>query len=189
MFFFSLYFLYYSIDYQQQAGPPDTSVLLSTSSAVVAALPLSTKGRGKVNYAISSSSEEEEPSTSSVLKPTVGGPARKRTPSTTRRGRARSRGGCKSRSPLQPQSAASATSWKTEENPDTAPEPKRFLPARTPGHQLSSTSMYTPLDLFKLFFTHDVVKTLCQNTNKQAAKNIAQGKKIFMEEHHHPGVP
>ncbi|KAL7394693.1 hypothetical protein ABVT39_002193 [Epinephelus coioides] len=81
------------------------------------------------------------------------------------------------RSPLRPQSAACATSWKTEEHPDTAPEPKRFLPERTPGHQLSSTSMYTPLDLFKLFFTDDVVKTLCQNTNKQAAKNIVQGKK------------
>nr|XP_033471259.1 piggyBac transposable element-derived protein 4-like [Epinephelus lanceolatus] len=165
------------VDHQQQAGPPDTSVLPSTSSAVVAALPLSRRGQGKVNFALSSEEEEEEPSTSAVLQPSVGGPGRKRTPSATRRGRARSRGGCRSRSPLRPQSAASATSWKTEEHPDTAPDPKRFLPARTPGHQLSSTSMYTPLDLFKLFFTDDVVKTLCQNTNKQAAKNIVQGKK------------
>ncbi|KAL7395368.1 hypothetical protein ABVT39_015182 [Epinephelus coioides] len=162
------------VDHQQQAGPP--AVLPSTSSAVVAALPLSRRGQGKVNYALSSE-EEEEPSTSAVLQPSVGGPGMKRTPSATRRGQARSRGGCRSRSPLRPQSAASATSWKTEEHPDTAPEPERFLPARTPGHQLSSTSMYTPLDLFKLFFTDDVVKTLCQNTNKQAAKNIVQGKK------------
>ncbi|XP_040004641.1 piggyBac transposable element-derived protein 4-like [Xiphias gladius] len=68
-------------------------------------------------------------------------------------------------------------SWKTDKDPDTAPHVSRFKPARTPGVQLSSTSTYTPLDLFKLFFPVPAVQTLCQNTNKQAAKKISQGKK------------
>ncbi|XP_056108147.1 piggyBac transposable element-derived protein 4-like [Rhinichthys klamathensis goyatoka] len=68
-------------------------------------------------------------------------------------------------------------SWKTEKDPDIAPPVSRFQPARTPGPQLSSTSTYTPLDLFKLFFPVQIIQTLCQNTNKQAAKQMAQGKK------------
>ncbi|XP_029295518.1 piggyBac transposable element-derived protein 4-like [Cottoperca gobio] len=85
----------------------------------------------------------------------------------------------RSRSPLQARQAHSATSWKTEADPDVCPAPKRFSPARPPGHQLNSNSTYTPLDLFKLFFSNDAIKTLCQHTNKQAAKNTARGKKYF----------
>ncbi|XP_018543850.1 piggyBac transposable element-derived protein 4 [Lates calcarifer] len=91
----------------------------------------------------------------------------------------RGRGRKRSRSPLQaqPQPAASATSWRTERDPDVCPDPKRFIPARPPGHQLNSSSMYRPLDLFKLFFSNDAAQTVCQNTNKQAARNITKGKK------------
>lgn len=61
----------------------------------------------------------------------------------------------------------------------TRPQPPvyRFSPARTPGPQLESSSSYKPIELFKLFFPYETVKTLCDNTHKQAAKNIAQGKK------------
>ncbi len=76
-----------------------------------------------------------------------------------------------------PKSAASATSWRTEKDPDECPATKRFTPARTPGHQLNTTCTYTPLDLFKLFFSSDAIQILCNNTNKQAAKNITKGKK------------
>ncbi|XP_060757078.1 piggyBac transposable element-derived protein 4 isoform X1 [Neoarius graeffei] len=68
-------------------------------------------------------------------------------------------------------------SWKTEEDPDVAPPEIRFHPARAPGIQLSSADTHTPLNLFKLFFSEDTVMTLCQNTNKQAAKNAAKGHK------------
>lgn len=93
--------------------------------------------------------------------------------------RARGRSRTRSRSPLRarPKPATSAKSWKTEKDPDICPSPKRFLPARPPGHQLNSNSTYTPMDLFKLFFSNEAIKTICQHTNKQAAKNIANGKK------------
>lgn len=73
--------------------------------------------------------------------------------------------------------ADSAKSWKTEKDPDFCPVANRFIPARPPGHQLNSNNRHTPLDLFKLFFSNDAILTLCQNTNKQAAENIAKGKK------------
>ncbi|XP_030644477.1 uncharacterized protein LOC115824894 [Chanos chanos] len=68
-------------------------------------------------------------------------------------------------------------SWNTESDGDAVPPPLRFLPAREPGVQLSTRDSYTPLDLFKLFFSEDAVETLCRNTNKQAARNAARGAK------------
>ncbi|XP_034091954.1 WW domain-binding protein 11-like [Gymnodraco acuticeps] len=67
-------------------------------------------------------------------------------------------------------------SWKTGEDPDTAPPVSRFQPARTPGPQLSSTVSNKPLDLFKLFFSALTVQTLCTNTNKRAAQEMGKGK-------------
>ncbi|XP_031427813.1 uncharacterized protein LOC105902382 isoform X2 [Clupea harengus] len=68
-------------------------------------------------------------------------------------------------------------SWKTETDDDAAPSKMRFFPAREPGVQLNAADNYTPVDLFKLFFSEDAVKTLCHNTNKQAARSIARGAK------------
>ncbi|XP_062393121.1 piggyBac transposable element-derived protein 4-like [Sardina pilchardus] len=68
-------------------------------------------------------------------------------------------------------------SWKTERDGDTAPGHLRFVPAREPGVQLSTEDHHTPLSLFKLFFSNDAVKTLCRNTNKQAARKIGRGAK------------
>ncbi|KAJ8367236.1 hypothetical protein AAFF_G00323820 [Aldrovandia affinis] len=67
--------------------------------------------------------------------------------------------------------------WKTETAPDEAPPVSRFQPARPPGVQLNSAENHTPLDLFKLYVTRDAVNTLCENTNKQAAKAQAKGSK------------
>lgn len=72
-------------------------------------------------------------------------------------------------------SAQPTLSWKTEKHKDKAPPRPRFQPARTPGVQVSAVDTHTPLDLFKLFFSEKAVKTLCSNTNKQAAINIAKG--------------
>ncbi|XP_045891389.1 piggyBac transposable element-derived protein 4-like [Micropterus dolomieu] len=110
-------------------------------------------------------------------------PSHSRAQTRSRSSRARSvsreRSRTRSRSPLWtwPQPLASAPSWKTESDPDICPVPKRFNPARPPGHQLNSNNTYKPLELFKLFFSNDAARTLCQHTNKQAAKNIAIGKK------------
>nr|XP_023666075.1 piggyBac transposable element-derived protein 4-like [Paramormyrops kingsleyae] len=68
-------------------------------------------------------------------------------------------------------------SWKGESDGDVAPSPLRFRPAREPGVQLNRSDSYTPASLFKLFFSEDAVNTLCQNTNKQAARNVARGTK------------
>ncbi|KAG5271133.1 hypothetical protein AALO_G00176240 [Alosa alosa] len=76
-----------------------------------------------------------------------------------------------------PQPAQPTQSWKTEEDTDEASPELAFHPARTPGVQMSSADTHTPLDLFKLFFTEDAVKTLCDNTNKQAAINVTKGIK------------
>lgn len=162
-------------DYQQQISPESVTVTsssapvpaeLSQPSERTPAVPqLARMGRAtsrKVNYAVSSEEEEEQPSTTAVRKE----PGKRR---------ANSRGGYKSS--LSSSSVASATAWNSEDVSDSGPVQKRFIPARTPGHQLSSTNLYTPLDLFKLFFTDDVLLTLCNNTNKQAAKNISKGKK------------
>lgn len=92
--------------------------------------------------------------------------------------RRRSRSSAIQRSRFQkPRSDASAETWRTEKDPDTSPVTKKFAPARPPGHQLNTSSTYTPLDLFRLFFNSDAIQILCNNTNKQAAKNIAKGKK------------
>ncbi|KTG35826.1 hypothetical protein cypCar_00003561 [Cyprinus carpio] len=70
-----------------------------------------------------------------------------------------------------------AMTWKTETEVDLVPQTLRFLPAREPGPQLWSADSYTPLSLFKLFFTENAVSTLCYNTNAQAARSLARGRK------------
>ncbi|XP_064179982.1 activating transcription factor 7-interacting protein 1 isoform X1 [Anguilla rostrata] len=87
----------------------------------------------------------------------------------------------------RPRKRSGSTSWKTEKAADVAPPAMRFHPAREPGVQLRPAEAHTPLDLFKLFFSTDAVKTLCRNTNEHAARAIARGSKykwadIGMEE-------
>ncbi|XP_056098651.1 uncharacterized protein LOC130077440 [Rhinichthys klamathensis goyatoka] len=139
----------------------------------------------------SHSSAEEGPSTSAAASQQLPGMGHGRLQSRSR-GRARSRSRSRSRSgslrgrqssestrssSRSPQPAAPTPSWNSESQPDIPPVPKRFVPTRKPGHQLSPTSIYTPLDLFKLFVSDSAATTLCNNTNTNAAKNIASGKK------------
>ncbi|XP_028279403.1 piggyBac transposable element-derived protein 4-like [Parambassis ranga] len=89
----------------------------------------------------------------------------------------RSRSTSRSRSPADPKPAAQPTRWNSTEVTDTGCSHKKFTPSRKPGHQLNSHGSYTPFDLFSLFLDRSAVSVLCNNTNKQAAKNIAKGKK------------
>ncbi len=100
----------------------------------------------------------------------------------TQQGRERGRGRMsrmKSRSPhaqsVQPHK--SSEPWKTSNDPDTAPQKSRFVPRRTPGVQVNLHVAHSPLDYFKLYFSKDTMRTLCQNTNKYATKKQEMGKK------------
>uniref|UniRef100_A0A3Q2ZSM9 PiggyBac transposable element-derived protein domain-containing protein n=1 Tax=Kryptolebias marmoratus TaxID=37003 RepID=A0A3Q2ZSM9_KRYMA len=99
------------------------------------------------------------------------------------RGRKRSREGpankrkCK-RSEIH---ASTQVSWKTEKEPDNLPHPPlHFHPKRKPGVQppLSNIDIPSPSELFKLYFDQAAIKTICANTNKNAAKNLAAGKQF-----------
>ncbi|XP_008421750.1 piggyBac transposable element-derived protein 4-like [Poecilia reticulata] len=84
----------------------------------------------------------------------------------------------RSRSPLCEAAAETRHGrWNTEKDADTAPVLSRFQPKRTPGIQLDVLAPYSPKELFLLFFSADTVKTICDNTNRYAAKNQARGKK------------
>ncbi|KAJ8347063.1 hypothetical protein SKAU_G00284640 [Synaphobranchus kaupii] len=50
-----------------------------------------------------------------------------------------------------------------------------FCPRRTPEVQLDLQQDYSPLDLFRLFFSTDVLKLLCDYTNGNTARKHAQG--------------
>ncbi|XP_048015513.1 piggyBac transposable element-derived protein 4-like [Megalobrama amblycephala] len=68
-------------------------------------------------------------------------------------------------------------SWKAETDVDINPETLRFLPARKPGPQSSLADSHSPMSLFKLFFSESAVSNLCHNTNAQAARALAKGRK------------
>ncbi|XP_027859071.1 piggyBac transposable element-derived protein 4-like isoform X1 [Xiphophorus couchianus] len=111
--------------------------------------------------------EEETPTCSVQLRPT-----HQRTPRRAQRTRTRSR------SPLTEAAPETrAGQWNTEEDADAAPVVSRFQPRRTPGPQMDLMSNHSPSELFLLFFAADTVKTICDNTNRYAAKNQANGKK------------
>ncbi|XP_049912472.1 uncharacterized protein LOC126397608 isoform X2 [Epinephelus moara] len=103
------------------------------------------------------------------------------------RGRGRGRRGGRSRSPVNRGSRSEtlpddAAGWRTEQEPDILPHPlPHFLPRRRPGVQpplLQYVDNPSPSELFEMYFDRAAIKTLCSNTNRNAAKNIAAGKKF-----------
>nr|XP_046216191.1 piggyBac transposable element-derived protein 4-like isoform X1 [Oncorhynchus gorbuscha] len=73
--------------------------------------------------------------------------------------------------------SGSERKWRTEDEPDQEHKWLPFEPARTPGPQLDTSKNYTVLELFQLFFSNDVVDTLCSNTNKNAKRRQEHGIK------------
>uniref|UniRef100_W5N8P6 Si:dkey-19f4.2 n=1 Tax=Lepisosteus oculatus TaxID=7918 RepID=W5N8P6_LEPOC len=115
--------------------------------------------------------EPPAPSTPSTSAEVPTPPSRSTPPHSTRPVRGRKR-----RS-LHPPAEEPEDRWKTEAEQDVKPEKFRFNPARTPGAQLDTSKTYSPLDLFQLFFGMAVMRTLCNNTNKNAIKRKARGIK------------
>lgn len=72
--------------------------------------------------------------------------------------------------------------WKSEQEPDNMPHtPPHFLPKRRPGVQPPLSEYVdnpSPSELFRMYFDTAAVKTLCANTNKNVAKNLAAGKQF-----------
>ncbi|KAL2087426.1 hypothetical protein ACEWY4_016254 [Coilia grayii] len=95
------------------------------------------------------------------------------TPVSYKRGRPRKRTASLSYQPTK----RPAEHWHDLSEEDVSPVRIPFCPKRTPGPQLDPHSSYRPLELFQLFFTPQVVKTLCANTNEHVARLRAAGRK------------
>ncbi|XP_033973225.1 uncharacterized protein LOC117472175 [Trematomus bernacchii] len=67
--------------------------------------------------------------------------------------------------------------WHNREENDQTPEPLNFTPARVPGPALDPTVAWSPLSIFRLFFSASVVHTIISNTNANALKRLQAGKK------------
>ncbi|KAJ8353412.1 hypothetical protein SKAU_G00209790 [Synaphobranchus kaupii] len=82
--------------------------------------------------------------------------------------------GAPKKRPREPE-PESEEGWHDMADEDEEPHQFPFCPRRTPGVQLDLQQDYSPLDLFRLFFSKDVLKLLCDNTNGNAARKHAQG--------------
>ncbi|KAM6952872.1 piggyBac transposable element-derived protein 4-like [Lycodopsis pacificus] len=68
--------------------------------------------------------------------------------------------------------------WHNREEECIQPEPLRFMPARTPGPTFNTTTPWSHLGLFQLFFSLSVVRKIIDNTNANAAKQKLAGMKF-----------
>lgn len=67
--------------------------------------------------------------------------------------------------------------WRTKEEPDVEPRTPRFEPKHQPGPRIDTTADWSPLRLFKLFFSSSSLHTMINNTNANAVWRLAQGSK------------
>ncbi|KAJ8249473.1 hypothetical protein GJAV_G00235830 [Gymnothorax javanicus] len=86
--------------------------------------------------------------------------ARGRTPKSSRGGRRRA---------PDPQATAGAQTWLGVDTEDPMPPQPTFRPARTPGPQIIQEAKYTILQLFQLFITNSILRTVVENTNRFGA--------------------
>ncbi|XP_068567600.1 piggyBac transposable element-derived protein 4-like [Cebidichthys violaceus] len=71
--------------------------------------------------------------------------------------------------------------WHDREEECIKPDPLRFTPARIPGPTFDTTSAWSPLSLFQLFFSTTVVRKIIKNTNANAVKRKQAGMKFKWE--------
>ncbi|KAK1784047.1 hypothetical protein P4O66_004350, partial [Electrophorus voltai] len=81
------------------------------------------------------------------------------------------------RAPAIPPPATLEDRWHDASEEDEQPPPLQFRPRRAPGVQLDFQKDYSPSEVFQLFFSQEVLLTLCNNTNKYAAKRTEKGLK------------
>ncbi|KAM6950392.1 piggyBac transposable element-derived protein 4-like [Lycodopsis pacificus] len=68
--------------------------------------------------------------------------------------------------------------WHDREEECIKPDPLKFMPARIPGPTCDTTTAWSPISLFQLFFSTNVVQNIIDNTNANAAKRRKAGKKF-----------
>lgn len=69
--------------------------------------------------------------------------------------------------------------WNDISVEDEAPVLPHFLPKRTPGPQVVMDRMYSPLQLFQLFFSTSVIDTIVTNTNSYGKMRMSEDGKKF----------
>ncbi|XP_016298250.1 piggyBac transposable element-derived protein 4-like [Sinocyclocheilus anshuiensis] len=104
--------------------------------------------------------------------------ARSLSPRSTPRGRSRSPRGRK-RSAGCMSADSDMGIWNDISVEDEALVLPNFVPKRNPGAQLVLDRMYSPLQLFQLFFPNSVVDTIVKNTNSYAKMRSEAGKKFL----------
>lgn len=119
------------------------------------------------------------PPTSKTPTPSACGsvrPRRARTPSKQTRGSSHSVRGTK-----RPASVMSEDGerWNDCSVEDEVPALPNFVPKRNPGAQLVMDRIYSPLQLFQLFFTSSVLDTIVKNTNAFARMRSEAGKRLW----------
>ncbi|KAF5900822.1 piggyBac transposable element-derived protein 4-like, partial [Clarias magur] len=76
--------------------------------------------------------------------------------------------------------------WHSATEEDEQPLALPFCPKRTPGVQLDSCWTYSPSELFQLYFSRNVIQTVCDYTNKNAKRKLSQGKTTISWSNVHP---
>lgn len=96
----------------------------------------------------------------------------------SKRGRGRGRGGQVSKRPkLSARVSDPQERWRTKDEPDVEPPTPQFEPKHTPGPRIDTTADWSPLSLFKLFFSSSTLHTIINNTNANAVRRLAQGSR------------
>ncbi|XP_026085392.1 piggyBac transposable element-derived protein 4-like [Carassius auratus] len=132
------------------------------------------------------SSNEPSPKKSCIFPSPIIKPHTPRTPASSARSLGpRSTPSGRSRSPRGRKRSAGRMSvdsdlaiWNDISMEDEAPDIPSFVPKRNPGAQIVMDRMYSPLQLFQLFFSTSVVKTIVKNTNSYAKMRTEAGKKF-----------
>lgn len=66
--------------------------------------------------------------------------------------------------------------WHNASEDDEQPPSLPFCPKKPPGVQLGSCWTYSPSELFQLYFSRNVIQTICDNTNTNVAQKLSHGK-------------
>ncbi|XP_071377159.1 piggyBac transposable element-derived protein 4-like [Centroberyx affinis] len=145
-----------------------------SSSSPLRSTRSSTAGRPAASPARTSSTSTTQAALPSPVPKTPRSlPSREKPPSSVRR---RSGGIAGRRRSVAEHSAPPGLRWHAPEEEDAAHRLPNFCPRVPPGVRFPETDRPSPLQLFRKFFTDEDVETVCENTNKNAAKNLARGK-------------